>query len=93
VLTVTDRLSMAHTIEMRVPFLDNDLVDFCLTLPNEYKENKKILKDAFPELPKEILEAKKQGFSSPDWFKGNGNKANRWATTALNTWKDIYDKH
>ena len=91
VLSVADRLSMAHTIEIRVPFLDNDLVDYCLTLPNEYKQDKKILKDAFPELPIEILTAKKQGFSSPDWFEGGGNKANKWANTALNIWLDIYN--
>ena len=92
VLLVCDRLSMAHTIEMRVPFLDNDLVDFCLTLPNEYKKDKKILKEAFSYLlPNTILTAKKHGFSSPDLFKGEGNQAEKWSKAALEKWKYFYD--
>ena len=35
-LVVTDKISMAHSLETRVPFLDNDLVDFALSLPVEY---------------------------------------------------------
>lgn len=37
ILTVEDRVSMSHSLEVRVPFLDNDLVDYALTIPNEYK--------------------------------------------------------
>jgi asparagine synthase (glutamine-hydrolysing) len=37
ILTVEDRVSMCHSLEVRVPFLDNDLVDFALTIPNEYR--------------------------------------------------------
>lgn len=91
VLLVGDKLSMAHNIEDRVPFLDNDLVDYCLTLPLEFKQDKKILKDAFKYiLPKQILTAKKQGFSSPDYFTGEGNAANKWANTAYTSWKKQY---
>ncbi|MFZ9035189.1 MAG: asparagine synthase (glutamine-hydrolyzing) [Francisellaceae bacterium] len=36
-LVVEDKLSMAHSLETRVPFLDNDLVDFALRLPVKYK--------------------------------------------------------
>jgi len=91
VLSVGDKLGMANTIEVRVPFLDNDLVDFALTLPNHLKENKLILKQAFKGLvPDEILKAKKRGFSSPDWFEGTGNQASRWANAAFNKWKEIY---
>jgi asparagine synthase (glutamine-hydrolysing) len=36
-LTVEDKLSMAHTLETRVPFLDNDLVDFAVRLPVQHK--------------------------------------------------------
>lgn len=93
VLLVGDKLSMAHTIEVRFPFLDNDLVDFCLTLPNEYKQNKQILRDAFKHLlPYRIIKNKKQGFSSPDWFLGKGNQANKWAENSLNIWDKIYNK-
>lgn len=91
VLLTVDRLSMAHTIEVRVPFLDNDLVDFCLSLPHKFRFNKELLRRAFKDLlPKEILNGKKQGFSSPDWFEGKGNKAQKWAEVAFNTWQEIY---
>jgi asparagine synthase (glutamine-hydrolysing) len=93
VLSVVDKLSMAHTIEVRLPFLDNDLVDFCLTLPNEFKENKKILKDAFADiLPQEILDQPKRGFSSPDWIPGEGNQANKWAVAAFKEWEKQFKK-
>jgi asparagine synthase (glutamine-hydrolysing) len=92
VLSVVDKLSMAHTIEVRVPFLDNDLVDFCLTLPNEFKKNKKILKDAFADLlPEAILNQPKKGFTSPDWIPGEGNQAKKWAIAAFNEWFKIYN--
>jgi asparagine synthase (glutamine-hydrolysing) len=94
VLLVTDRMSMAHTLEVRVPFLDNDLVDFCLTLPNEFKIEKRILKAAFiDELHPDILMGKKKGFGSPDWFPGEGNQANKWANEAYNQWKLIFNNY
>jgi asparagine synthase (glutamine-hydrolysing) len=92
VLLVVDKLSMASIIEVRLPFLDNDLVDFATTLPNEYKQNKKILRDAFGHmLPKEVLNNPKRGFSSPDWFRGEGNQANKWATAAFEKWLEVYN--
>jgi asparagine synthase (glutamine-hydrolysing) len=91
VLLVGDKLSMAHTIEDRVPFLDNELVDYAITLPHEFKRNKKILKEAFSHLlPLAILEKKKTGFSSPDWFPGDGNQAMKWATTAHQQWQQLF---
>jgi len=69
--TVGDKLSMAHTKEIRVPFMDNDLVDFVTSLPPHYLYGKRILKDALKGIvPDEILTRKKQGFSSPDYFQG-----------------------
>lgn len=97
---VEDKLSMAHGLENRVPFMDNDLVDFAMQCPVAFKLNnlnevlrineneagskknsfftktkdgKQILRNMMIRyIPKEIVEAKKQGFSSPDasWFKG-----------------------
>jgi asparagine synthetase B (glutamine-hydrolysing) len=92
VLQVGDRMSMAHTIEMRVPFLDNDLVDFVLSLPIEYLQGKRLLRDAFGDMiSPEILDAPKRGFSSPDWINTAGsNQAERWATAALKEWKEIF---
>ena len=79
---VEDKLSMAHGLETRVPFLDNDLVDFVWRLPARYKVNmdgasstgkfltsdgKVVLRQAMKGVvPDVVLGANKQGFSSPD---------------------------
>ena len=92
VLLVEDRMSMAHTVETRQPFLDNDLVDFALTLPNDFKQGKRILKDAFGDLLHiDILTGKKRGWTSPDWFEGEGNQAKRWSEAALQEWNKLFN--
>jgi len=81
-LLMEDKINMAHSLEARVPFLDNNLVDFALTIPREYKIDseiinkhnrqnslggKKILREAVKGLvPQEILQKEKKGFSPPD---------------------------
>lgn len=80
-LVVEDKLSMAHSLESRVPFLDNELVDFALRLPVWHKlgawdedsrgpwtsEGKKVLRRAVRRLiPSRIRRLPKQGFSGPD---------------------------
>jgi asparagine synthase (glutamine-hydrolysing) len=77
VLTKVDRMSMAHSIESRVPLLDNDVIDFAATLPASMKihngRRKHVLKEAVKGLlPPEILDRKKQGFGVPldVWFRG-----------------------
>lgn len=76
-LLVDDKLSMAHSVEARVPFLDNDLVDFVATIPSEFKlaqgRSKIVLREALRGLlPQETLNRRKQGFTPPDetWYKG-----------------------
>jgi len=76
-LVVEDRVSMAHSLEARVPFLDNELVDVARAIPSRLKyggdEGKRLLRLAMRELlPAEILEKPKQGFSPPDrsWYRG-----------------------
>lgn len=76
-LVVEDKVSMAHSLETRVPFLDEDLVDFATSLPENLKirkgKGKYVLRKALSKLlPKEIIERKKQGFSPPDesWYRG-----------------------
>lgn len=64
VLVVEDRTNAYHTMETRYPLLDNDLVDFALSLPDEYVENKKILKDVCGLHP-DVINGKKKGFSNP----------------------------
>jgi asparagine synthase (glutamine-hydrolysing) len=78
VLTKVDRMSMAHSIESRVPLLDNDVVDFASSLPASMKikgeRRKHVLKEvAATLLPPEILNRRKQGFGVPlgTWFRGN----------------------
>ncbi len=68
ILVVEDRMAGAHTLETRYPFLDNDLVDFVLSLPEEFRREKRILKDVAIEehwLKPAVAYAKKRGFSNP----------------------------
>jgi asparagine synthase (glutamine-hydrolysing) len=78
VLTKVDRMSMAHSIESRVPLLDNHVIDFAASLPASMKirnnRRKHVLKQvAATLLPPEILQRPKQGFGVPldIWFRGN----------------------
>jgi asparagine synthase (glutamine-hydrolysing) len=68
---------MLNGLEVRVPFLDHELVDFVFSLPSEWKlrngNRKSLLKDAYKDsIPKQIIQRKKKGFEVPlgDWFKG-----------------------
>jgi asparagine synthase (glutamine-hydrolysing) len=78
VLMFVDRLSMAHSVEVRTPFLDYRLVEYVASLPGNYKIKngrvKSILKDSVSDLlPKEILNRPKEGFVLPinDWIIEN----------------------
>lgn len=64
ILIVEDRIGGAHAVETRYPFLDNDLVDFVRSLPDDFLENKKILKDVCGLHP-DVVNGKKRGFSNP----------------------------
>jgi len=75
-LVKIDRMSMANSLEVRVPYLDHRLVEFAFTIPSNLKMKgftlKYILKKAAQKyLPKEILKKQKQGFSIPvkNWLK------------------------
>jgi asparagine synthase (glutamine-hydrolysing) len=75
-LVKVDLMSMANSLEVRVPFLDYRLVDFLFSLPTEFKigngQQKKILKDSVAHLlPPEVITRKKQGFEVPllKWFQ------------------------
>ncbi len=62
-----DKMSMAHTLELRSPFLNLDLVRFALHLPLEWRKDKQILKDTFaPLLPEEIITRKKAPLKNPE---------------------------
>ena len=77
VLTKVDRMSMAHSIESRVPLLDHRLVEFALSLPLALKiqdgVRKRLLKEVGRRLlPEAILTRRKQGFAVPltVWCRG-----------------------
>ncbi len=77
ILTKVDRASMAHSLEVRVPFLDHKFVEWTAKIPTDLKIKngcgKYILKKAMePHLPHDVLYRKKMGFRVPlsDWFRG-----------------------
>jgi asparagine synthase (glutamine-hydrolysing) len=78
ILALTDRIGMLHSQELRVPFTDHVLMEFCATIPAGMKlkhlQKKHLLKNAASRyIPKEVLSHRKQGFSSPmaQWLKGD----------------------
>ncbi len=77
ILTKCDRMSMAHSLEVRPPFLDHRIVEFAASLPEELKVKGSALKRVLRELmrdklPRPVLARKKEGFDIPthDWFRG-----------------------
>ena len=67
---MNDRFSMAHSLEARTPFLDNELVDLVLSIPAKLRTKPKDLKYLLRKslqnlLPNEVLNAKKKGFILP----------------------------
>lgn len=75
-LTKVDRMSMAHGLEVRNPFLDVNVVNYLFTLPDHYKIDgrmrKKLLHDAFRNfLPAELYNRPKKGFEVPllNWMR------------------------
>ncbi len=75
--TKVDRASMAHSLEVREPLMDHQLIEWLATLPSSLKvrgqEGKFILKKAFePRLPADVLYRPKMGFSVPlaSWLRG-----------------------
>jgi asparagine synthase (glutamine-hydrolysing) len=77
-LVKTDRASMAHSLEARVPFLDTEVAELALALETRQKvrglSKKRLLRRAVePLLPREITRGRKQGFSIPvaAWLRGD----------------------
>jgi asparagine synthase (glutamine-hydrolysing) len=76
-LIKADKMTMANSLELRVPLLDHVVLEFAASLPPEFKVNgkstKRILKAAFAKtIPDEILNRKKAGFPVPyqTWLRG-----------------------
>lgn len=77
ILYKTDRMSMAHSLEVRPPFLDHRIVEFAAALPQRLKirgaTQKVVLQELMRgKLPETVLNRKKTGFDIPthDWFRG-----------------------
>jgi len=77
ILTKVDRASMAHSLEVRVPFLDHKFIEWAFRLESDANlangVGKLTLKKALePHLPDDVLYRKKMGFAVPlaDWFRG-----------------------
>ena len=77
ILYKCDRMSMAHSLEVRPPFLDHRIVEFASRLPEHFKIQKSKLKVVLrhlmrDKLPPEVLRRKKEGFDIPahDWLRG-----------------------
>lgn len=77
ILYKVDRISMAHSLEVRPPFLDDRIVDFANRLPDDYKlrgsESKYVLRRLMnKKLPQSVLQRPKIGFDIPihEWFRG-----------------------
>ena len=80
-LIMTDHFSMAHSLEIRPPFLDNEIIDLYLEMPPNFRTSffdlKKLLKNSFRDyLSDKIINAQKKGFILPvrDWMKNDLNK-------------------
>jgi asparagine synthase (glutamine-hydrolysing) len=81
----TDQMSMAHSLEIREPFFDQDLVEFIMSVPDHFKVPvypKSLLVESLkPMLPDEIVHRKKQGFVFP-W--------NQWIKKDLRSFCDLH---
>jgi len=69
-LNYTDKMGMASGIEVRVPLLDPDLIDFATRVPSRYKQRGRVGKSIFkramePDLPHDVIYRPKTGFGAP----------------------------
>jgi asparagine synthase (glutamine-hydrolysing) len=78
ILLKVDRASMAHSLEVRAPFLDREVVELAFSLPGSWHRRrftgKHMLKETFRDyLPDSIWKRRKQGFGVPlhSWFRGD----------------------
>lgn len=108
-LSMTDRFSMAHGVEARVPFLDHELIELAFTVPAELRTRSgdpKYLEREIvaPYVPAELLRARKKGFVLPlrEWTRHElrdmvgdllGPQALRDAGLSTRVWDDIVQPH
>ena len=92
-----DRMTMAHSLEARAPYLDVDWVEWTARLPEKFKvrklQPKWLLRNAFKkEIPLEILSRGKQGVSIPigHWFRNELRDWSREQSIDNNNLSDIF---
>ena len=98
ILAKADKMTMAHSLELRVPFLDKKVSDLASTLPDTYKwrngKTKYLLREAFKKIiPESTRNRKKLGFPTPvrDWFTVDQTEiydtilANTYIASRMNT--------
>lgn len=92
----TDQMSMAHSLEVRVPFLDHILTDYIMSLPDIYKPlkpGKKLLIDALgDDLPREVWDRKKMGFVFP-WKQWVNQELKEIVNVGLDSVSNIAELH
>lgn len=91
----SDNFSMAHSLELRVPFLSTQLMEFLISVPGKWKRYsrypKPLLVDAVDGLPREVYARKKQGFSLPwaSWMNGPLKKLFTSLLDMQDLWKTL----
>ena len=97
-LMKVDKMSMAHGLEVRVPFLDHEFVEFCATIPGDLKlggfTTKKIFRSAMKGiLPDDIRGRGKQGYSFPikNWLRNELNDYMKDVLTSSSLIKDAFN--
>jgi asparagine synthase (glutamine-hydrolysing) len=95
ILPKVDAMSMSGSLEARVPYLDNEVIDLALSIPSSLKVHrgvrKWILREAFAaRLPQEILQRGKEGFSMPmkNWLNNEWNPLMHELLSAANLARD-----
>ena len=90
-LVKTDRASMAHSLEARVPFCDRAVAELALALPRRARvrrlQKKWLLREAVrPLLPRDVVDGRKRGFSAPiaAWLRGEMQPFARDVLSAAN---------
>lgn len=92
VLVKVDRMSMANSLEVRSPLLDQNVVEFVWSLPTEMRTEKRLLKRLLKRyVPTDLTNRPKQGFSIPHgaWLRG---PLGVWAQEMLRLDQDLLDK-
>jgi len=94
ILMKADKMTMANSLELRVPFLDRDVFEFAAQIPTEYRmmngTTKYVLREAVKDiLPREVAERPKLGFPIPtrQWLK---NEHYGWARELIDASKTDY---